>query len=87
MSLLLNLGLNIIGDRGCRHISGGGWLRVKRVGMRKNQNISGDCSVREVGCRAMTNMAKQQGCLKWINCILAVTQVETTKSEWQAPAS
>ena len=54
MSLLLNLGSNNIGDRGCRYISGGGWLRVEGVVMGINQNISGDCGVREEGCRAMS---------------------------------
>ena len=84
MLLLLNSDDNKIGDRGCRHISGGGWQGVKRVEMGINQNILGDCSVREEGCRAM---AKWKGHLEWINCILVVTQVMTTKSEWPAPAS
>ena len=61
MSLLLNSGYNKIGDRGCRHISGGGWPRMKGVGMGINQNISGGCGVREEGCRAM---AKRKGRLE-----------------------
>ena len=70
MSLLLNLDENKIGDRGCRHISGGGWPRVKRVDMGINQNISEDCGVREEGCRAM---AKQKRHLEVISCILVIT--------------
>ena len=57
---------------------------MKRVDMCINQNISGDCGVREEGCRAM---AKRKERLEWINCILVVTQVGTTKSEWPAPDS
>ena len=57
MLLLLNSGWNKIGDRGCRHIGGGGWPRVKVVYIGINQNILADCGVREEGCRAM---AKRQ---------------------------
>ena len=57
---------------------------MKRVGMGINQNISGDCGVREEGCRVM---AKRKGRMEWIDCKLVVTQVGTTKSEWPAPAS
>ena len=81
MYLLLNSGQNKIGDRGCRHISGVGWPRVD---IRIHQNISGNCGVREEGCRAM---AKRKEHLEGIDCILVVTQVESTKSEWPAPAS
>ena len=52
--------------------------------MRIIQNISGRCGVREEGCRAI---AKQKWHLEWIDCILTVTQVMTTKSEWPAPTS
>ena len=76
MSLLLNSAGNKIGDRGCRHISGGAWLRVEGVYMGIHQNISEGCGVREEGCRAM---AKRQGRLELITCILVVTQVDTTK--------
>ena len=74
-SLLLNSGWNKIGDRGCRHINGGGWLQVKVVHM-SIQNILGDCGIREEGCRAM---AKRKERLERISCILLVTQVITTK--------
>ena len=84
MSLLLNLDSNKIGDRGCRYISEGVWPQVKGVEMRIIQNISGRCGVREEGCRAI---AKQKWHLEWIDCILTVTQVMTTKSEWPAPTS
>ena len=84
MSLLLNSAGNKIGDRGCRHISGGDWPRLKAVSKRINQNNSEDCDVREEGSRAM---AKRKGRLEWISCILVVTQVGTAKSEWPAPAS
>ena len=57
---------------------------MKNFYMGINQNNSGDCGVREEGCRAM---AKRKGRLWWISCILVVTQVLTTKSEWPAPAS
>ena len=60
-SFNMNSGGNNIGDRGCRHIRGGGWPRVKKVSIRINQNISGGCDVREEGCRAM---AKQKGRLE-----------------------
>ena len=76
MSLLFNLDKNKIGDRGCRHISGGVWLLIKGVDMRIVQIISVSCGVREEGCRVMT---KRKGRLEWINCILVVTQVNTTK--------
>ena len=69
MSLLLNLAKNKIGDRGCWHISGGDWQGVRRVNMGINQNISEGCGVREEGCR---EMAKRQGHLGWISCILVV---------------
>ena len=82
--MLLNSEFNKIGDRGCRHISEGGWPRLKGVHMGINQNISGDCGVREEGCRAMAKLKERLG---WINCILVVTQVGTTKSDWRAPAS
>ena len=83
MSLLLKSDWNKIGDRGCQHISGGEWPRLKGVDMGIHQNISGDCGMREEGCRAM---AKQKGRLELITCILIVTQVGTTL-EWSAPAS
>ena len=57
---------------------------MKRVSMSIYQNISVDCGVSEEGCRAM---AKRKGRLGWISCILVVTQANTTKSEWPAPAS
>ena len=69
---------NTIGDRGCWHISGGGWLRVKRVDLSIDQNIAGNCGVREEGCRAM---AKRQGHLDNLWCIFVVTQMMETKSE------
>ena len=78
MSLLLNSGNNKIRNRGCQHISMGGWLRVKGVGMGNIQNISVGCGIREEGCRAM---AKWQRHLEWISCTLVVTQVGATKSE------
>ena len=78
MSLLLNSGWNKIGDRGCRHIGGGGWPRVKEVYMGIHHNMSGNCGVREEGCRAM---AKRKGHLEYISCILVVTQVMAIKSE------
>ena len=53
MSLLLNSGYNKFGDKGCWHISGGGWLRLKGVGIGINKNILDGCGVREEGCRAM----------------------------------
>ena len=84
MSLIRNSDRNKIGDRGCRHISWGGWLGMKGVGMRINQNISAVCSVREEGCRAMT---KWKGRLEYISCILVVTKINKIKSEWPAPAS
>ena len=84
MSFLLNSDRNKIGDRGCRYISGGGWLRVKVVGMRIHRNISENCDVREEGCRAMV---KQQGHPERLYCILVVSQVNTIKSEWPAPTS
>ena len=40
MSLLFNSDVNRIGDRDCRHIIGGGWLRGKRVKMGINQKSS-----------------------------------------------
>ena len=49
---LLNSDNNKIGDRGCQHISGGGWPRLKQVAMSIHRNISGDCGMREEGCRA-----------------------------------
>ena len=57
---------------------------MKVVWMGINQNNSEDCDVREEGSRAM---AKRQGHLEWISCILVVIQVMATKSEWQAPVS
>ena len=57
---------------------------MKGVIMGINQNISVDCGVREEGCRAM---AKRKERLQSIWCILVVTQVHQTKSEWPAPAS
>ena len=81
---MIRLDKNKIGDRSCRHISRGGWLRVIRVYMGINQNISEGCGVREEGCRAI---AKRKERLEWINCMLVVTKVGTTKSEWPAPAS
>ena len=84
MLLLINSVCNKIGDRGCRHIGGGDWQRVKAVGMGINQNISVDCGVREEGCRAM---AKWKGHLECISCILVVTQVGKTNSKWSASAS
>ena len=57
---------------------------MKEVFMSIIQNISDRCGVSEEGCRAM---AKQKGHLEGIYCILVVTQVRTTKSEWPAPAS
>ena len=57
---------------------------MKEVGMGIYQNISGDCGVREEGCRAM---AKPKERLGRRYCILIVTQVNTTQSEWPAPAS
>ena len=39
MSFLLNSAFNKIGDRGCRHINGGAFLRVRGVQMSNNQNI------------------------------------------------
>ena len=80
----LTSGWNKIGDRGCRHINRGGWLRVKGVGMGINQNNLVSCGLREEGCRAIV---KQQEHLEWINCTLVITQVIKTKSEWPAPAS
>ena len=84
MSLILNSAGNTIGDRGCRHISGEGWLQMKGVDLRIVQIISVSCGVREEGCRAM---AKRKGRLEWIGCILVVNQVLTTKSERPVPAS
>ena len=52
--------------------------------MRIHQNMSGDCDVREEGCRAMT---KRKGRLDMIDCKLVVTQVYSTKSEWPVTAS
>ena len=57
---------------------------MKGVHMRINQHFSGDCGVREEGCR---EMAKRKERLQSIFCILVVTQVRTTKSEWSASAS
>ena len=57
---------------------------MKSVNISINQNISVNCGMREEGCKAM---AKRKERLEWINCILEVTQVETVKSEWPAPAS
>ena len=57
---------------------------MKGVWMGINHNISDDCGVREEGCRAM---AKHKEHLKWISCILVVTQIDTTQSEWLASAS
>ena len=57
---------------------------MKRVNIRIHRNISARCGVREEGCRVM---AKLQGQLECISCILVVTQVDSTKLEWLAPAS
>ena len=57
---------------------------MKGVHLGIDQNISGDCGVREEGCRAM---AKRKERLELIYCILIVTQAAITKSEWPAPAS
>ena len=57
---------------------------MKRVDMGINQNISVNCGVREEGCSVM---AKWKGNLELISCILVVTQVLSTKSEWPVPAS
>ena len=57
---------------------------MKIFDMGINQNIPDRCGVREEGCRAM---AKRKVHLKFISCILVVTQVDSTKLEWLAPAS
>ena len=77
-------GWNKIGDRGNQYICGGDWPRIKIVWIGIYINSSGDCGVREEGCRSM---AKHQGCLKVLNCIIVVNQVLTTESEWSALAS
>ena len=84
MSLIFNSDGNKIGDRGCQYIGGGGWLRMKEVGVGICLNSSDTCSVREEGCRAI---AKWQGYLELISCILVVTKVHTTKSKLSAPTS
>ena len=47
-----------------------------------HQKDSADCGVREEGCRAM---AKREGHLEGIYCILVVTQVDTTNRSGRLP--
>ena len=49
---------------------------MKGVHMSIHQNNSVSCGVREEGCRAM---AKRQGHLEWLHCIILVNKVKITK--------
>lgn len=57
-------------DRGCKNISGAGWLKLKSVWISPPINISGSCGVREEGCRSITKYQRRLECLFCKNCYI-----------------